>query len=112
MEPAVNVRVGSKYLKQVLDRYGGNWVMGLAAYNAGPGALERWKKAANGSWGMLEFIESIGYRETRDYVKLNFENVLVHLLLKAKLQWTHKFWNSNSIETEVDQSVKRQNGSA
>ncbi|MEK7691637.1 MAG: transglycosylase SLT domain-containing protein, partial [Bdellovibrionota bacterium] len=96
------------------DRYGGNWVMGLAAYNAGPGALERWKKAANGSWGMLEFIESIGYRETRDYVSSILRNYYWYtFLLKGEdFNGLIKFWNGNSIETEVDQSVKRQNGSA
>jgi soluble lytic murein transglycosylase-like protein len=63
-----NIRVGTKYLKKVLNRFNGNIVLALAGYNAGPNAAERWIKDKPAKRGMLEFIESIPYKETRDYV--------------------------------------------
>jgi soluble lytic murein transglycosylase-like protein len=54
--PAENVRAGVTYLRQLLDRYGNNEELALAAYNAGPGAVAK-------------YGETIPpYRETRDYV--------------------------------------------
>jgi soluble lytic murein transglycosylase-like protein len=74
-EHAANVRVGTTYMSQMLDRFRGNIALATAAYNAGPVAVERWMKefglkdVENGlSLGMIEFIESIPYKETRDYV--------------------------------------------
>jgi TolA-binding protein len=63
-----NIRVGTTYLKKLLDRFNGNIVLALASYNAGPGAVDRWFKDSPPKRGMLEFIESIPYRETREYV--------------------------------------------
>lgn len=68
LEPAINIRVGTKYLKKMLDKYNGNIVFALAAYNAGPGALDRWIRDGRSKRGMLDFIELIPYKETREYV--------------------------------------------
>jgi soluble lytic murein transglycosylase-like protein len=54
-DPAGNVAAGASYLRQMLDRYGGDLMLALGAYNAGPGRVD----AAGG-------IPAI--RETRDYV--------------------------------------------
>ncbi|MEO5970782.1 MAG: transglycosylase SLT domain-containing protein, partial [Bdellovibrionia bacterium] len=63
-----NIRVGVKYFNKLLNRYKGNIVYALGAYNAGPTTMDRWIKAAPSKHGMAEFIESITYRETREYV--------------------------------------------
>jgi soluble lytic murein transglycosylase len=63
-----NIQTGTKYLKKLMTKFNGNIVLSLAAYNAGPTAVDRWLKDIPPKRNMLEFIESIPYRETRDYV--------------------------------------------
>ena len=62
-------------MSRMLERFRGNMALATAAYNAGPVAVERWMKEfglkdtdSGLSLGILEFIESIPYPETRDYV--------------------------------------------
>ena len=66
--PELNIRLGTKHLHDLMKEYDGDVVYMAAAYNAGSGALERWKKSFKGL-KKDEFIESIPYQETRDYVK-------------------------------------------
>jgi soluble lytic murein transglycosylase-like protein len=54
--PLENIRAGVAYLRQLLDRYANNEVLALAAYNAGPGAVDKHGQAVP------------PYKETRDYV--------------------------------------------
>ena len=63
----VNVRLGTAYLKHVLDDQGGSPVLAAAAYNAGPGRARRWRDA-QALEGAI-YAESIPFDETRDYVK-------------------------------------------
>jgi TolA-binding protein len=67
-DPMTNVSVGTKYLSSLMDKYSNNVVYSLAAYNAGPHRVAKWRKDAKPEWGMIEFVEAIPYRETRDYV--------------------------------------------
>ena len=63
-----NVRLGSRYMGQLLDRFSGNVLYAVASYNAGPVAVSRWIRT-NGSAEPEKFVELIPYRETRGYVK-------------------------------------------
>lgn len=81
-DPHTNVRLGQKYIQYLQQQpyIGNNLIYVLAAYNAGPGALEQWKKRA--SKDPIRFINSIPYEETREYVKKVMTNYWVY---RAKL---------------------------
>ena len=66
-DPATNIRLGTAYMRQMLDRYEGKAYYAIAAYNAGPAPLERWRAARSGLDPDF-FVESIPWKETRDYV--------------------------------------------
>jgi len=66
-DPDTNITLGTAYLRQLLDEYENLPFAVMAAYNAGPNALARWRSQR----GHLEtdlWIETIGYKETREYV--------------------------------------------
>ena len=66
--PNHNIALGTRYLARLHEQFGGNLVLTLAAYNAGPRAVQRW--LTDGPIQDLEtFVEEIPYRETREYVK-------------------------------------------
>lgn len=64
----VNIKLGSSYFKQMLDRYSNNRVAAIAAYNAGPGRIDVWLRNS-GSRPLDVWVENIPYRETRGYVQ-------------------------------------------
>ena len=64
-----NVRLGSAYYRQLLDRYGGNRIFALAAYNAGPHRVDRWRSPAGDGIPVDLWIETIPFKETREYVQ-------------------------------------------
>ncbi|WP_411971195.1 transglycosylase SLT domain-containing protein [Halomonas kalidii] len=67
LDPALNIRLGSTYIRDMLDRYRGNRLAATAAYNAGPGRVDRWLRDAPEEFDL--FVESIPFRETRNYVQ-------------------------------------------
>ncbi|MGM0824851.1 MAG: transglycosylase SLT domain-containing protein [Pseudomonadota bacterium] len=68
LDPELNIRLGSTYLRDKLQRYQGNRLAAAAAYNAGPGRVDRWL-GDNSIEAFDLFVERIPYRETRDYVQ-------------------------------------------
>jgi len=66
-DPEVNIRYGSWYLRYLLQRYAGNTVEALAAYNAGLSNVDRWKRDAEAE-GRSFGREDIGFPETAAYV--------------------------------------------
>jgi len=79
-EPALNLRFGTFYLGQVLQRFNGDLVRALAAYNAGPGRVPLWSVGRAADDPEL-FIERIGFKETRDYVRTIQRNVALYRAL-------------------------------
>ena len=67
-KPEINVRLGTKYFRFLLDKYDGRVHLALAAYNAGDHRVDQWLKEF-GHVGTDEFIEMIPFSETRNYVK-------------------------------------------
>ncbi len=68
LAPPTNVRLGTQYLREMLNRYHGNLAMMAAAYNAGPGRVEQWRPRA-GCMDAELWVETIPFRETRRYVR-------------------------------------------
>jgi len=68
LDPETNIRLGTRYLRQMLDQVGGVPEYAMAAYNAGESRVQDWETAGPYS-GMDEFVESIPFTQTRDYVE-------------------------------------------
>jgi soluble lytic murein transglycosylase len=73
LDPLLNIRLGTRYLRQTLDKFGGVSEYALAAYNAGDSRVVDWE-AAGPYHGIDEFVESIPFSETRDYVQAILRN--------------------------------------
>lgn len=73
LDPSINLELGTVNLKAVLDRFGGQLEYALAAYNAGDTPVRRWMAAGNYK-DIQEFVESIPYSETREYVQAILRN--------------------------------------
>jgi len=65
-EPETNITLGTAYLREKKDMYPAPYIA-IAAYNAGPVAVKRWQEQRPNLDADV-WIETIGYRETRDYV--------------------------------------------
>jgi soluble lytic murein transglycosylase-like protein len=74
-DPGENIRLGSIYLRNLAAQYKGNLIYMLADYNAGSQALKRWIRWYEKRNNPILFIESIPYKETREYVKAIVKNL-------------------------------------
>ncbi|AEI63450.1 transglycosylase SLT domain-containing protein [Corallococcus macrosporus] len=82
LQPHTNIRLGAAYLGQLLKHFGGNVAYAVAAYNAGPRAVERWRHAMPEA-ELDEWVEHIGFEETRGYVKKVLGSYSAYKLLYA-----------------------------
>jgi soluble lytic murein transglycosylase len=73
LDPATNIRLGTRYLRKMLDKFGGVQEYALAAYNAGDERVTDWQ-AAGPYHGLDEFVESIPFTQTREYVEAILRN--------------------------------------
>ena len=73
LDPETNIRLGARYLRQMLDKFGGVQEYALAAYNAGDNRVTDWRTAGPYT-GMDEFVESIPFTQTRNYVEAVLRN--------------------------------------
>lgn len=82
--PQYNMALGSTYFGQLMDMYGGSYVLSVAAYNAGPGNVNKWLRAYGDprtEVDVLTWIENIPLSETRNYVQRVLENAVVYDML-------------------------------
>ena len=82
LDPEVNIRLGTRYLRQLMDRFNGVPEYALAAYNAGEERVADWQAAGPYS-GMDEFVESIPFTETREYVQAIDRNREIYKAIEA-----------------------------
>lgn len=80
-----NIRLGSSYFQRMLTYYDGSYPLAVAAYNAGPGNVNKWLRA-NGdprtsAVDVLDWVENIPIYETKNYVQRVLENAVVYDLL-------------------------------
>ena len=77
LNPETNIRLGTRYLKQTLDKFDGQAPYAFAAYNAGDSRVTDWQSIGK-YHGMDEFVESIPFSETRDYVQAILRNESIY----------------------------------
>jgi soluble lytic murein transglycosylase len=82
-DQAYNMTLGQAYLSKLIDAFGGSYVLGIAAYNAGPARVKQWL----GTYGdprsgvdPVDWIEQLPFAETRNYVQRVLENLQVYRL--------------------------------
>jgi soluble lytic murein transglycosylase len=66
--PQINIAYGTWYLRYLLDKYKGNTILTLAAYNAGEGKVDEWRANAAARGEKFRVSSHIPFQETRDYV--------------------------------------------
>jgi len=86
-DPAHNMRMGTAYLLEVLEKFDNSVPLAAAAYNAGPHRVTQWL-ADNGDpraggQDMIDWIEMIPFNETRNYVQRVLENIVVYQARRA-----------------------------
>jgi soluble lytic murein transglycosylase-like protein len=79
-EPEINMMLGQKYIKMLLEnkKINGNLFLMAAAWNGGPGNLNKWRRNTNHMDDPLFFIESIPSRETRVFIEKVLTNLWIY----------------------------------
>ncbi|HMA52513.1 MAG TPA: lytic transglycosylase domain-containing protein, partial [Magnetospirillaceae bacterium] len=98
--PQLNVKLGSAYVGDLLNDFNGSYLLTAAAYNAGPGRVRHWVKdmgdPRTSDVDPIDWIESIPYWETRDYVQR---------VLEATQIYRRKLGSANS--SQLDRDIRR-----
>jgi soluble lytic murein transglycosylase len=80
--PSYNIQLGDGYFARMMDYFGGSYPLAVAAYNAGPGNVNKWLAAngdpRSGSVSWVDWIERIPIYETKNYVQRVIENAAVY----------------------------------
>ncbi len=94
-DPNYNIRIGSAYMKHLLDIYDGSYPLAVAAYNAGPARVSGWVRDTGdprtGQIDNIDWIEQIPIAETRNYVQRVLEAVYIY---RIKLRDVQKSYNA------------------
>ncbi len=83
-DPQYNIKLGDFYINQLIKQFNGSKILAIASYNAGPKATNRWindfgdpRKKENIE-DVIDWMESITYKETRNYVQKILENLIIY----------------------------------
>ncbi|MBV28765.1 MAG: lytic murein transglycosylase, partial [Rhodospirillaceae bacterium] len=98
-DPGYNLMLGHAYISNLLNRYDNSYVLALAAYNAGPKWVKRWRRD-NGDprshdVDALDWIERIPLAETRNYIQRVLSNLQVY---RIRLNTPQAAW---SLENDL-----------
>lgn len=81
-DPSYNVSMGQAYLGELIERFGGSYILAIAGYNAGPGRVGEWIEhygdPRTSAITPLDWIESIPFNETRGYVQRVLGNLQIY----------------------------------
>ena len=77
LAPGTNIQLGTHYFKEMVTQYRGQVEYALAAYNAGSNRVDEWVQSGHYS-DVAEFVESIPFTETREYVQAIMRNAKVY----------------------------------
>ncbi len=99
-DASYNVRLGSGYLKSLLEDFDGSYILAAAAYNAGPGRARAWIRQfgdpRDPGVDAVDWVEQIPFNETRSYVQRIMENLMIY---RAVLNGTAHV--PRNLETEL-----------
>jgi soluble lytic murein transglycosylase len=87
--PQINIAYGTWYLRYLLDKYKGNTILTLAAYNAGEGKVDEWRAVAAARGEKFRVASHIPFKETRDYV---------HRVLSARKDYRTNYANELGLK--------------
>jgi len=77
LQPDINMQLGTRYFRHMVEHFNGQVEYALAAYNAGENRVEEWRN--DGKFNeMAEFVESIPFTETREYVQAIMRNAVLY----------------------------------
>ena len=85
LKPSYNIKLGSYYFKEMLEKFNGSYALALAAYNAGPNRVSRWLRTygdpRKGDLDQVTWIELIPISETRNYVQRVLEGIFMYAVI-------------------------------
>jgi soluble lytic murein transglycosylase len=105
-KPEVNIPVGSAYMKELWDRYNGQFIVSVASYNASAQAVKGWIKTRYRG-DAYQFVEDVPYEETKEYIKLIFRNMVMYKRMNYSMQkiafpaWCFNTLDSYATENQL-----------
>ncbi len=102
--PAYNILLGSYYINSLIKQFDGSQILAIASYNAGPSPVKRWindygdPREMNDIKDIVNWIELIGYSETRNYVQRIIEGSIVYEYILENV-------NASNKNSELEKNV-------
>lgn len=84
-DPYTNIHLGSAFVKELWDKYSGQFILAVSSYNASDKAIHGWM-VTRYRGDSIEFIEDIPYEETRGYVRLVMRNFIFYRVIESQGQ--------------------------